>query len=685
MSYITIILFFVYTFGLGFTLTSFIKKPKSILERILMQIGIGLGTLPILMVLLSFIKVPLDWRLIFILVMIVPLFFLVKKIRKLNFNLSKITISKSEIYSLVALLIFSLTLFMYLKGAFVYPYLEDDDPWSHANGVKFVSIEKTLTNKNGGTGYLDPYPPAYDGLLGILHQTSPSLMWTMKFFNALIISLSILFFYFFSYRFIGSRKKALFATSILAMIPCYLSHFIWAHSLIPPLFLIAFYLLEMIRIDKKYSIMAGLVIGSIFVTQPTQPIKFIGLFVIYFLIKLVYHRKDSLYMLFSGIGGFLLSIIWWATRWKVQLGRGAYTTTSQIEESISEGMVSNFFSIVKKALNPEGGTATRVYSFHDFFIAQSQNLINNPIGIGIMISILFLFGIIFLMFLIIRDLVKKKNQINLFSYIFGWGMLLLSIIFLFNLIIFKSLLNFASLLISLILGLLIINPAVDSKNNKGWVLITLVWILFTFLGINSLTFNLPIGLFAFRFWMLFAIPVALFSSLGAWFVIENLRKFRIKSVFVIILLLTLVFLTSGIQKYTSNTAHWPPGGFWTYIADESGNPVSPELAGYIWIKENIPINTPVFSFGKGPMNGIDMFSCNWCPEVQNYIKFGINESADNNYKWLKDNGYEYMVIDGLTIGRHGLNQTEKKLQSLVAHNRFQMLFNNNMIFIFKVL
>ena len=88
---------------------------------------------------------------------------------------------------------------MYHKGAFNYPYLEDDDSWSHAMGVEYVSIEKTVFEKTSvGFHYIDPYPPAYEMLFGIIHQTNDSIYWTLKFFNALIISLSIIFFYFFA-------------------------------------------------------------------------------------------------------------------------------------------------------------------------------------------------------------------------------------------------------------------------------------------------------------------------------------------------------------------------------------------------------------------------------------------------------------------------------------------------------
>ena len=57
----TIILFFVYSWGLGFTLTSFIKDSKSFLEKNLMRVGLGLGTFVVLGVIMNLLRIPLDW------------------------------------------------------------------------------------------------------------------------------------------------------------------------------------------------------------------------------------------------------------------------------------------------------------------------------------------------------------------------------------------------------------------------------------------------------------------------------------------------------------------------------------------------------------------------------------------------------------------------------------------------
>ena len=118
-----------------------------------------------------------------------------KYYNKFNFSF-KLTKTNLSIFAM--LIVFLVNFYIYGSGAFNYPYLEDDDSWAHAIGVKYFSIEKNAFGEGAEhIRYMNPYPPAYDILLGILHQTNDSVHWTMKFFNALIVSLSTIFFYFF--------------------------------------------------------------------------------------------------------------------------------------------------------------------------------------------------------------------------------------------------------------------------------------------------------------------------------------------------------------------------------------------------------------------------------------------------------------------------------------------------------
>ena|SRR3989338_2426433 len=172
MSYITITLFLIYTFCLGFTITSFVRNSENFLERNLMRIGFGLAFLPFLGLMLNLLRIPIDWKIILALSLVYPIYCIIRYKPKpqLQFKITKNTLS-----ILAMLALFVVNLYIYTSGAFAYPYLEDDDSWSHALSVKFVSIEKSVfVGINNPFHYIDPYPPTYDLLMGILHQTNNS-------------------------------------------------------------------------------------------------------------------------------------------------------------------------------------------------------------------------------------------------------------------------------------------------------------------------------------------------------------------------------------------------------------------------------------------------------------------------------------------------------------------------------
>src|SRR3989344_3602453 len=60
----TILLFFIYLWGLGFSLTYFIRsKSADFWERHIMNLGIGLGTFCILFIIIYFFFISLYWKL----------------------------------------------------------------------------------------------------------------------------------------------------------------------------------------------------------------------------------------------------------------------------------------------------------------------------------------------------------------------------------------------------------------------------------------------------------------------------------------------------------------------------------------------------------------------------------------------------------------------------------------------
>ena len=545
----------------------------------------------------------------------------------------KFVLKKETLFGIFAIAIFLFSLFLYTKGSFAYPYLEDEDPWEHAKSTKFIAVEKTLRVPNYLEDkffvYINPYPPAYDAIMGVLHQTSASVSWTLKFFNALIISLGILFFYYFARNFMKNRAKALFATFVLAMVPSYLSHFIWAHALIPAIFFVSMYCLEKINEDRKWVYISAVPIASIIVTHPTQAIKIGIMWFFYFAVLAFYDRKILKYLAYAFLIGFIVSMVWWAPV-VMQYGgvkgvAAVYSPSIAATNATGNETVAQrtFMEMLKGRFSPTAGTATRAYTFEDFFVAKSKNMINNPVGIGVIASVVVFISLIYVGFRF-RKLRKPENS---------------------------------------------------------WIIITLLWLLFTFFFVNSMTFNLPIGFEAFRMWMLLAIPIALVSGelVELMMIKPNIGKI------VLFLFVVGIILTSGVQKYQLNNMQWPPGVKWRDSYDE--------LYGYMWMKENLPANSNVFSYSvyNKVVIGMDMYACVWCEDYARFHDDVLLKNVSDVYSWLKSNGYDYLVfgaMDYRALGNRYENASEMlstRIQEIGSSGRFKVEYQNNGMVLFKVI
>ncbi|MBI2651189.1 hypothetical protein HYX01_01855 [Candidatus Woesearchaeota archaeon] len=608
MVYLSIALFFVYTFCLGFTVTSFVKNSDNLLERNLMRIGFGLALLPFLGLILNLLRIPIDWKIILALSLLYPAYCLIRYRPKPSFQ---IKITKTTVSILAMLVLFGINFYIYASGAFAYPYLEDDDSWSHALSAKYVSVEKTLFVKASKIfHYIDPYPPTYDLLLGLLHQTNDSIYFTLKFFNALIVALSTIFFYFFVKELTQSRNKALFSAFALLSVPAFMSHFIWAISLTVPLYFVVFYALEKIKEDKKWFIVAALSMVTVLTSSPTHSTYFGLFFLLYLITKIFLERKLLVFIAASGFLGLLLSLIFW---WlPMILKHGIIGTLKGIGFSI--GILQS------EGLGPAlRGTGDRIYTFNDFFIAKMQNAINNPIGIGIVLSILVIAALISV-FLRYKELLKEENH---------------------------------------------------------WLILAIVWLAFTIYAVNGARFTFKIS--PFRAWMLLAIPVCILAAEGAFFLMSISKNSAgdIGKYGMLLILLIGIFFTSTQQKIAVNKAVWPQGGFWLSPSEEIG--------AYTWMRYNLEKNSNVFTFANnGPVIGMDMYTCHWCPDVQEYMKNGFNESSKEMSQWLKKKNYQYLIIDGQTAKKFGINESNEKLQDIVSSGLFELKFKNNGAFIFKV-
>ena len=603
MYFLTILLFFSCTFFLGFTASFFVKGSDNFLERNLMRIGFGISLLPLLGIVLNIVRIPADWRIILALCAAYPIYYVARNLKKFSFSFK---LTKGDLYSIAMLAIFAFNFYVYLSGSFSYPYLDDDDSWAHTFGVKYVSMKLNIfAEETKNVSYINPYPPAYDVLLGILHQTNDSVYWTMKFFNALIVALSTIFFYFFVKELSGSKGKALFASFALASIPAFMSHFIWALSLAVPLYFVAFYALEMVKQDRKWWILSGLVMATVFTATPTHSTYFGLFFVFYIAAKAISEKKLPVYELLGGVFGAVLSFVFWWIPMIIQ--HGFYGTLKGLGIQVGTGV---------GALSV-GGTGDKVYTFKDFFFAQSQNMINNPIGIGIVLSIIAIIGLAFLFLKLPSPNAEKK-----------------------------------------------------------WLAIMLAWFLLTFYAVNSA--KLPIKISPFRAWMLLAIPVCMLAAEGASALMIIVRKFsgNVGRYVLLMLIIAGVYFTSTQQKIAVNTSQWPPGAFWT-----SGD----EIGAYLWMYQKLPKNSHVFTYwNDGPIIGLDMYNCHWCPDVRDYMRSGFNQSAKQTHDWLSSRSYQYIIIDGQTAREFGSDSVNNKVKGFVDSGLFEPVFQNNGAIILRI-
>ena len=632
MSILTIILFFIYTSGLGFILISLLKiKEEEGLERQVMRIGLGLCLFIFLAVLLNMLNIPLHWWFFLILSGVYPVYWLVKNYKTISSI--KPNFSKIKVTTFLLLLLFSFMLFMHVKGSFAYEHLEDDDPWTHAREMKYVAQEKTLDVPYfRPINYLDPYPPAYALIMGILHQTSPEAQWTLKFFNSLLIALSVLFFFYMVLRLTKSEKIALASSFVLVMLPSYLSHFIWSHTLIPLLFMLLIY--SYLKVDDiKYGwALVAIVTAALFLTHTRQVLK-LGIMAGIFLgVVWFYEKRFPKKILYGTLAGAVLSLAWWAFKFKSMLEmltHGSVGSTAEAGAAVAStsGLLNKIILRLPSMFSPTGGTGTRSYSFSDFFLAKDVNMINSPIGWGIMVSILVLVALV-LIFSRYKKLKEKENY---------------------------------------------------------WLAAVLGWFAFTFLAVNSATFHLPVGIEAFRTWMVLAIPVSILCGYAMVLAANSVKQFKYP---VLIGLVVLVFLTSGIHNYNHNTnPNWPPGGKWTS---------NDELQGYIWMKNNLPLNSNVFTYSSQNkvVFGLNMDSCVWCEDYREFHPTVLDKDVPTVYSWLKTHKYGYIAFGGMEVkylgNEYGQEAAAEKINVVVKEmseqpGKFMVVHQTSGFILFEII
>ncbi|MCB9362507.1 hypothetical protein H6504_03650 [Candidatus Woesearchaeota archaeon] len=685
-------LFLLFGFGFGFICDLILKRwDAGFLEKLTIRFGMGLLTLPILGVVLATLHIPLQWWIFALLAFATAIAAimlrkdtLMKDALGVSKEINTLKIKKSTVYQLLAIVLFISAAQMYIGGSFNYPWFEDGDPYGYAMVSEFIAEECTFFHDEYFAHYVYPYTQGYQIFMGMLLQVHDSTYWVMKFFMSLLCALSLLFFYSFVHAFTNKPDIAFWSTAVLWAVPAWLSHFIYSLNFNMVLIPVFLYALVRTEEDKRWQYLGGLALASLIVSHFYTSLILIILTVIYIGLRILVMAKIEKPLLNTLGLGLLASLVYWVPVFVTkshlfeeghELG-GVYVFYPLIKHLLGIGgiVAAIFFAALiflyiakvndnlrlrfleKKYLAPvivagttlaflallilpaekimySGGSASRSYTWGDFFIASPTNMINNPVGIGLVAMTLCCIGLILLL-LNYRKLFEEKNF---------------------------------------------------------FLLVSLMWLVFTFLGVKG--YDLSIGFVPFRMWTFFAIPVALVAG---YFIHELIKLSQVPKemplkVGAFIVLFALVgyglYATSFSQKYYHNTVPWPE--------HQVMHPDSQPL--YIWMRDNLPSGTFVLPYCIYPMTsfGYDMKVPMWkYPELgehmggseEPYYNALIKGSAEDAYLFLKEREVEYTILGASCIAKAKRDPQlmNTVLQDLFNHTGFQLVHATNSEFLFRV-
>lgn len=631
--FLSILYLFLLLLFLGFSFFFVFKIHLSEIwmSRVILYLGSGLGVLVFLIILFGLFRIPLDYRLFFVLSLLCPLYYLNKNKFTLfqGFSLfPSFSVSRKEYILYGTVLLAVIVLFAtFLTGAFSYPYLEDDDPWEHAVAVKYVAETKTyhVDTPEIISHYLEPYPPSFDAILALLYQINGSVFFTLKFFNTLLIALGILFFFVLAKDLFGIEVAAI-SSIILVALPSWMSHFIWSHTVGLVLFFPALTISIRAFHDKKYMMPAILLIAAQMVTHPFVSVLF-GVFFISVLVWnflfIFFSATDKKRVFISwnpftqgfmvGLCGVLLSFIYWGDQFIRHGTTGVlYSHTGGFGGVASSGLET----AADLYINP-------AYTLHDFLVAPLVTKIDQPTGFGVLVFILSIFGLLFIVFNAKKYFARTQYH--------------LAVAFLF---------------------------------------------LITFIGL--LGGHLPYSILTHRFWAYVSIPLALLVGVFIFALYENVKKNRVLVVGLFILLFIGIFgipffntfnsYTSWYPKYVVETSQWPPGVAWSSVQ---------ELEGYLWLHDNV-VSKRVFSICKEEkfLIGFDIETHFPSTEMKEWRKNLAGLSLPEMTMLFSE--YDAVSLEYSCVKNVFLNEEELNVLANELAQSYPILFMNDEIIVYTI-
>jgi hypothetical protein len=669
---LSIIFFLVIIMGLGSVARQAGFKKENLLEKTIISAGIGLSLIPFLGVIFNHLSIPLDYK-SFIgtacIFLFISTFRFFKKKQKISFPKTNDLFSAQD---LIALLIFAISLFMYLKGSFAYSWLENSDPWRYLPAIKYIEVEKTYTTLFKFNELALPHPQGYQILMAILSQINNSLNWTLKFFNSFIAAFSLLFFYFLANKMLKNKNSALLSTAALASMPAWLSHFIFAMNLNVMLLPLLLYSLHKTTHNKKWIMPSALIFASIWCTHFYSSFVTTLLLIIYYPVTVLCRnnlQKRVIASILLGLG--LAAAFFWIPYCFVQFSNSFPGGSNLIFPPLLE-LAKNwiFLSTITVMLL----IITFFYFTDKFWIPKLIKVLKKH-KIRYLKQIFFYFGLTaFLGLLLIPE--KRMALLGSGSIPYTWQHFF-CLMPRRNLIQNPFGIGPLTLTIAIIAFFYLISK---SKHlfTRRFTQQTLIFTftIFSFLAVNS--GRLSVNLMPFRMWQFFAFSTALLNGVFYNELIAKKIKKSWNKILIIVIIIFLFIPSWYYNKFKLNTSIWNENYLGVIQSRES----------YAWIKDNLPKNSKVYSLGvtQAIPLGYDMISFAWNLKVKNYKDNDVSINPDQNYQFLKQNSYEYIIIDYPSIFTYTFNRSHiyaglpEKTRKNVALNRSKIALTKKQVF-----
>jgi hypothetical protein len=297
------------------------------------------------------------------------------------FRLPAMKFGKEFLYNTLAF-VFLLTIFLIGSSML---WLEDNDPVEHSSGLVYIGeFHSILQPIPTYVRYLAPYPAVYDAFMALPYELTGDAPNTLKVVNAILCALAIPFaFLWFKERY---GNYAIYMMIILAILPSFMSHFIWSQTLAVLMMFPALYFFEKAKLpmnvniisfnpeaDFNYGLVFILTTALVFITQPSVAFIFGCIMLLYIIVE---RRFSDITLLV--LAGILAFAIYWVP---VLALYGIDNTMNLIHVSIITGNDDS-----------SGGI---IYGLSDFMSAPTSTKIDQPEGWGIGIFMLVVFGALF--------------------------------------------------------------------------------------------------------------------------------------------------------------------------------------------------------------------------------------------------------------------------------------------------